>query len=215
MPESLIDCIETDQFTLGMLGRSATRSFVNYITRYYYDFVWENRRLIHLGIAPEPQDMPLPSHHPYSFTDIDTFNSIPNKIMVVRNPIDRAESGSEVQFNPNFHGQPALQYLDWDMIDYIIPFEDINLYLNNTEYVHASNREGEREMAKVLSTMHPLQHYREAHQDWSVDEYDFTREIETYNLVLKTKEKLPPSLWVELLSKVTACNIPSKHLLKW
>jgi len=181
------------------------------------DFVWELRKRVHLGLESAPKREP--SHHQYSVTDIDTFNSIPNKIMVVRDPIDRAKSGIAVNFNPDFHGKPTLQYIDWDMIDYIIPFEDIsNKYLNgfnhNVGITHEAESSVVKEVDRVMSESDPKQE-GVYWTTWSLDDFDFTREIETYNLVLKTKEKLPPSLWIELLSKVTACNIPSKHLLKW
>ena len=207
----MIDCIETDQFTLGILGRSGTRSFVNYITRYYFDYVWENRKQTHLGLSPKPEDRPLPSHHPYSAIDIEDFNVIDNKIMVVRDPIARAKSGIRVSYEPRFHGSPVLQYIDWDKIEYIIDFNEVDLYLGGSEIYKGISSEEENITGKYLTTV-GLEQYETLIQEWSLDDFDYTEEISTYKYVMKNKKRLPVELWVEYLNNTTCCNIPSKIL---
>lgn len=205
----MIDCIETDQFTLGILGRSGTRSYANYITRYYFDYTFELVKDVHLGRAIE--EKPSIFHHLYSAITPEEFNKIDNKIMVVRDPIERAKSGIRVQYEPVFHGSPMLVNIDWDKVDYIIPFEETNKYLNG----HAAGKFASPEQEKLVSRItwnSGIHKFDEQIHEWSMEDYDYTEEINTYNKIMKEKTKLPLELWIEYLRNVKYCNIPSKKL---
>ena len=208
----MIDCIETDQFTLGILGRSGTRSYANYITRYYFDYTFELVKDVHLGRATKVlEDRPSIFHHLYSVITPEEFNTIDNKIQVVREPIARAESGVRIQYEPVFHGSPMLVNIDWDKIDYIIPFEDTHKYLNGHAVAKQLSTEDEKRISRITwnSGIHK---FDEQTVTWSMEDYDYTEEIDTYNKVMKEKPRLPLELWIEYLNKVTCCNIPSKKL---
>ena len=207
----MIDCIETNRFVLGVCGRSGTRSIVNYLTRYYFDYQWENMRQLHQGWAPRPENMPMPTHHPYTATTVEQFNKVnrTNKFMVVRNPIDRANSGIRVGYTPDFHGAPVLQDIDWKQVNYIIDFHDLEQYLGNTDVYKGVDSKTERLVAQRVSSIGPS-HYRDMEKEWSLDDYDYTNEIEVYENVMDTKERLPIDLWIHHVLNIKEINIPSK-----
>ena len=223
----MIDCIETNTYSLGILGRSASRSFANYISRYYFDYVWEQYRNVQLDV--ENTDLKYPSHHPYTWITVDDFNDCnalvydPPTIMVVRDPIDRARSGSGVNYEPVFHGAPILTEIDWDGIDYIIPFEDLELYIGQTQWSNTDNmtinprsskeeryaKESDRGSFYQALGIKP---YANIIKEWEVEDYDYDAEIKCYENVLHNKKQLPPELWKSLVRDTVWCNIPSKHL---
>lgn len=223
-----IDYIETDQYSLGILGRSGTRSFANYISRYYYDYVWEQHRNLQLG--KENPELMFPTHHPYTWIPMEDFNACNElvmadqpRIVVLRDPIERARSGSRVHYEPEFHGAPALTHINWDYIDYIIPFEDIELYLGKTRWSNMDyglvSLEATMEEKSTLETSRAafymdlqVPHYEKIIQKWSIEDYDYTDEIDCYLNVIKTKKQLPPTKWYQMVKDTTWCNIPSKHL---
>lgn len=224
----MIDYIETNTYSLGILGRSGSRSIVNYITRYYFDYAWEQHRNIQLGV--ELVDPKFPSHHPYSWISVDDFNGcnalcndINPRIMVIRDPLERAESGSSVSYEPVFHGAPILTDIDWSEIDYVIPFEDLVLYIgktmwSNLDYIWSDidesreNRHAKETGTASLYQMMGIEPYKNIIQEWKVSDYDYQKEIECYNKVLTTKKQLPPELWKSMVRDTMWCNIPSKHL---
>jgi len=207
----MIDCIETDQFTLGILGRSGTRSYANYITRFYSDYFWEAMRNVHLGIISVEDIEHEFSHHYYSTVGIEEFNQIDNKIMVIRDPIERAKSGIRVMYEPTFHGSPILQYIDWDKIDYVIDFNETDLYLGGSGVARKLPIEDEISLGKQAFKLGGYE-YESRIQKWSLDDFDYTEEIITYERVMNDKPRLPLDLWIEYLKNVTCCNIPSKKL---
>jgi hypothetical protein len=223
-----IDYIETDQYSLGILGRSGTRSFANFISRYYFDYAWEQHR--NLIIGKDNPDLMFPTHHPYTQMTIDDFNQCnyffdghEPTIMVLRDPLERAKSGSRISYEPEFHGAPALTQIEWEHIDYVIPFEDIKMYIGESRwsnmdiaFVGSDLSNEEKALWELTRGTYfrdiGVPNYENLIEEWSVEDYDYTDEIDCYNQIVSTKKQLPPDMWHQMVRDTTWCNIPSKHL---
>lgn len=201
-----IDCIETNQYSLGILGRSGTRSFANFVSRYYFDYVWEQHR--NLVIGKDNPNLMFPTHHPYTHMTIDDFNNCnyffdgtEPTIMVIRDPLERANLG----------GAPSLTQIEWEYIDYVIPFEDIKMYIGESRWSDIDVEFVSGNLNKEQKAIWELT--RDSRfEEWSVEDYDYTDEIDCYNQILNTKKQLPPDMWHQMVRDTTWCNIPSKHL---
>ena len=111
-----IAVIRTDRFNIAMMGRSGSRSFM--------------------------MDLARKINHSEIFTEISSFNRkdlllkqrqnarsfIPH-ILVLRNPIERAKSGSSLNLPLDYHGYPFLHCIDFDIVTHIIKFEQIGRYV--------------------------------------------------------------------------------------
>jgi|SaaInlV_125m_DNA_1040241.scaffolds.fasta_scaffold08687_2 hypothetical protein len=221
----MIDHIVTNNFHLGGLGRSGTRTIANFLTRYYHDYYWESVRCRYLygdnleeyvsTINDEVlKDMILNSphtHHIYSKDAIENFNKPTDKpkIMILRHPMKRGDSGSRVSFEPEFHGMPVLDTIDFDSIDYIIDFEELNWYVNLTQIDRNVNSNDEKMVAEMHQHLNQ-KHYGGLIKEWNRSDYDYSEDMIIYKHIMKTKTKLPFDIWKDLLRNITECNIPSK-----
>jgi len=219
-----IDHIKTDNFSIGTFGRSGSTSIGEFTSNFYsstvlqisrvkylYDFDNLDKGEKHVIIKayddpnrkhfPELLMMGNTSHHHYSEGDVETFNNYNNflnnngpKILTLREPISRAESGARVGFEPNFHGAPVLHLLDFDTIDYILPFEKINDYVNGTNFGDRSDFVPDHNLVS-----------------WNVEDYNYDQEVDLYNELVSTKQVLPLDMWKNLLRNYTEINIPSMN----
>lgn len=167
-------CIKTELFSIGAMGRCATRGIARFIT-----------------------GMPLTGeecHGPFVRT-FDEFNSpetVP-KILVLRNPIERAISAASLSYNKHFHGAPFLDKIDLSTVTHILPFECINDYIGDDfneekptdDYLKTLNAEQKNHFYSQFDG----EGYTEAEREdvmsrifnpWSVDEYDYTEEMKLY-----------------------------------
>jgi len=171
-------CIRTDYFSIGVMGRSASRSIARYICG---DLTAEE------------------CHGPFMRT-FDVFNSIrgvPN-ILVLRNPLERAKSGSLLSYNKYFHGEPFLSNIDYNAVTHILPFENVEDYIGGDHNIEKPLEE----VWKTMTIEQKLEYYLKKWNDigdteyanhdgnevrdriinpWSIDEYDFTEEMELYD----------------------------------
>jgi hypothetical protein len=219
-----IDHIETDTFHLGILGRSGTRSIANFLTRYYHDYYWESfyakyfyseNMNDYLSFVDDEilKDFVLngpDTHHIFSRDTIENFNKpkVTKKIVVLRDPLQRAKSGSRVSFEPTFHGMPILSQIDFDSVDYIIDFNEINYYINLTNVDRNMNPTEENMIARMYAERNP-ETYGSQLKEWKLENYDYREEVSVYNKLMETKEKLPFDVWKQLVRSMSYCNIPS------
>tara|TARA_A200000159_G_scaffold19712_1_gene16290 strand:- start:1475 stop:2272 length:798 start_codon:yes stop_codon:yes gene_type:complete len=111
-----IDLIRTDKFNIGFMGRSGSRTIMKDIVGRAY------------------------AHYPLlasfsNFNDkqiLEEQGSIPH-ILVLRDPVERAASGSLLALYPEYHGHPFLHLIDFDVVTHIIRFEDLGEYFSSHE----------------------------------------------------------------------------------
>ena len=149
-----IDNIRTNLFCIGCLGRSGSRSIADFITGYYSDYqnsAHKWRFLYNMRtLEPDEYDVVIKSfgedkhlshiigqefwpHHEYSTCSYDDYNNTKGtKILVLRDPIERAKSGSRVGYTPLYHGAPVLDKINLDSVDYIIDFNKLQQYVTDT-----------------------------------------------------------------------------------
>jgi len=176
-------CIRTEYFSIGVMGRSASRSIARYICG---DLTAEE------------------CHGPFmrTFDEFNSISGVPN-ILVLRNPLERAKSGSLLSYNKYFHGAPFLSKIDYNAVSHILPFENIKDYIGSDNDIEKPVDED----LKKLTIEQKLEYYQKqwieidgvteyADHDgdevrdrilnpWSVDEYDYTEEMGLYHEFLK------------------------------
>lgn len=221
LEQQLIDHIKTDTFSIGSFGRSGSRTIVDFICGYYREMVYPAHRIRYLydldtaGLGNkslifdgyddkhflEVLKKPLATHHWYSaepLPDFNIYNTFLNntgpKILIVRDPLERAKSGQEKTYEPVFHGAPVLNSIDIDTVDYILPFEKLNDYVLG---IHIGNPND-----KPFLGMQ---------QNWKLEDYNFDEETDTYNDILQNKEVLPINLWKKLVRTLSEVNIPNMN----
>jgi hypothetical protein len=115
-----IAVIRTDRFNIAMMGRSGSRSFMQDLAgkQDHYEIVTKISSF-------NREDLLLKQK-------LNSMKFIPN-ILVLRDPIERAKSGSFIGLNANYHGYPFLHCIDFDMVTHIIRFEDIGKYVEPHE----------------------------------------------------------------------------------
>lgn len=193
MEPQQICVIRTDQFNLGFMGRSSSRSLITE----FLDGGWGG--------------------HGIFMTTFDDFNDgkklhrqclnvrkkLPH-ILVLRNPIDRFKSAQKMiltsmggnstseQF-ASFHYRPFLHNVNFDLISHIIKFERIGEYLSNHLGGVGKNK-NKSDMGNV----------------------DFTNEMRLYDKFL-TKDELDPEEFKQKISLVNYINCKNtKHRYrKW
>ena len=202
----IIDHIKTDLFSLGCFGRSGSRSIADVLTNYYTDKIFSQHNFV--------------SHHYHSMSDVDKFNSFSNryqscpKIFIMRNPLERAKSGSSVRLEQAFHGMPALYTIDFDRIDYIIDFNSINDYTAGIKLGDKSEVDSILEFLS-MTTEKTVFNMETMVVNWDHNDYDYTQEDDIYLKVLDSKEKLPLDLWELFVNNYTKINIPSSGKILW
>lgn len=223
LKEQLIDHIKTDTFSVGSFGRSGSRTIVDFICGYYREMVWPAHRLRYLydldvidskeraiildGFDGEHHKQflevvkkPLSTHHWYSSEPIHSFNvhntylnNIGPKFLIVRDPLERAKSGQQKNYEPVFHGAPVLHSIDINTIDYIIPFDKLNDYVLGVHIGNPNDRP-----------------FAEMHQEWNLEDYNYEEEMDVYNKLLDI-EVLPVSLWKKVVRTFSEVNIPTTN----
>lgn len=232
LEQQLIDHIKTDTFSIGSFGRSGSRTIVDFICGYYREMVWPAHRIRYLydldNISPgektvmldsfdnisqkhflEVLKKPLATHHWYSVESIPNFNNHNNhlnntgpKILIVRDPLERAKSGQGKNYEPVFHGAPVLTGIDLDNLDYILPFEKLDQYVLGTHLGNPNDIP-----------------FADMRQEWELEDYNYDEEMNTYNKILE-KEVLPLDLWRKIVRTFSEVNIPTmdqkiRYKKKW
>lgn len=233
----IIDHIRTDLFSIGCLGRSGSRSIADIISAYYTDlmtramtirFLYEpfNMSEVERGIFLKGIDnldmreiaaVGFIPHHPYSQNEIDSYNkyvfkSTP-KILVLRNPVERAKSGSFLKLHPDFHGEPVLSLIDMTTVDYVIDFNQLSEYTGNLKI--GNLKTDEESMLFINAELAKLENL----VDWNQSDYDYDLDLEIYHNALDTLEHLPVDMWKHLVRNVNYLNVPTrlpnKRFKKW
>lgn len=228
----LIDHIKTDRFSIGCLGRSGSRTIADFLSGYYstlVPFAARTRFLYDLNnISTIERDIVLKSiqadkflfqlvkdgffpHHRITQTSIEDFNNYdaPNKILVLRHPLERAKSGSDIKLEPTFHGMPCLSSIDFEEVDYIIDFNELSEYTNRLHlgsYAYDKQTAEEIDSHDINSDLFDI---GASTKDWHPSDYDYEEEVKIYNDLLETKERLPLDLWKNLTRNISEMNLPS------
>jgi hypothetical protein len=228
-----IDHIKTDRFSVGCLGRSGSRTIADFLSGYYSLYIEKAARIRFLydfnTISKDEQDIVLKSleendkhllsfiksgfclHHCFTQTTIEQFNKCDAriKIMVLRHPLERAKSGSDIKLEPDFHGMPCLSEVDFEEVDYVIDFNRLSEYTNDIKLgSYASDK-------AALETLNPKDidadffDIASNSKEWDPSDYEYDQEIEIYNDLMETKEHLPLDLWKSLARNITEINLPS------
>ena len=204
-----IAVVETDEFTIGFMGRTGGRSIMRHVAPEYAPFLKANA-----GKA-RPS---LITGHAFAMRTFEYFNSkidVP-KILVLRDPVERAIAGSKTMLYPEYHGAPYLHNIDTDSIDYIIRFDRISEYVDfhrredNIPYgtppeMYKRYTKASLILARDNSPSIDVDYYI---KDWNVEDYEYTGEINLYNNILNSKPELAPDIWREWCSKSIAHNFP-------
>jgi hypothetical protein len=220
----MIDHVKTDTFSIGTFGRAGSRTIADFICGYYREMVWPayRERYLHdwdsissgkqadiiqsydapnqkyfVNLLKNPQLL----HHLYSVEPISNFNiyntflnNTGPKILIVRDPIERAKSGQEKKYEPVFHGAPVLRSINLETVDYILPFEKLS------DYVLGINIGNPNDIP-----------FLDMQQDWKLEDYNYDEETDTYNDILQNKEVLPIDLWKKLVRTFHEINIPNMN----
>jgi len=233
----IIDHIITDIFSIGCFGRSGSRSIADFLTGFYSDYIDSSKKWRYLfdveNLDEDEFNTVLRSfaadkhlqkiiaegfftHHLHSFQNIDEFNNTEKKIkiLVLRDPIERAKSGSRVAYSPNFHGAPVLHKVDFESVDYIIDFNKLSYYTPNTHRGAFDpdlrpNSKFRKELDKQ-SNQKLNETLLNAITPWETEEYSYDEEIEIYNNAIKTKTELPIDVWKKLVRNYYTVNIPTR-----
>ena len=171
-----IAVIRTDRFNIAMMGRSGSRSFM--------------------------MDLAGKIDHYEIFAEINSFNSkdlllkqrlnamsfIPH-ILVLRNPIERAKSGSSVNLSRDYHGYPFLHCIDFDIVTHIIKFEQIGRYVETHEgkfdYRFSSfSRKEKNEFFENTMDKHTVDTLRDIWDISDIPDEIMKREMELYEKFL-------------------------------
>jgi hypothetical protein len=177
-----ISYILTDRFLLLCHGRTASRSFFSDILGREYEQDLSNTISV--------QSIFKSLNH----LELKARVKIP-RILLLREPIDRAKSGIRMGYWPLGHGAPFLYTLDIEKIDYIIPFEETHQYTNT----RLGTKEADVSKKDFI---------------WSIDDYDFTKELEIYEKIRKTVPVLDPEKWNSMVRQITECNLPNEKGLR-
>lgn len=153
-------------------------------------------------------------HLPFMRT-FDEYNSIVDtpKILMLRNPIERAISASTLCYNPVFHGSPFLHKIDFDSVTHIIKFEEIDSYLGE----NCCPEKIDEDIVKTLDLNGKISYYVAKWNEydgvgagdperaeelkermltpWSLDDYDYTEEINLYKKFIDNKPTISPKLF--------------------
>jgi hypothetical protein len=230
----IIDHIKTDLFSIGTFGRSGSRTIADFLSKYYSDYISEAVRIRFLYDFHEldfsekqiiltsfREDKVLKQmvsdgfvpHHYYSMNDTEDYNNYKNKktpkILVLRDPLERAKSGATVKLEQAFHGMPTLFSIDFDSVDYVIDFNRINDYTNGLKLGDASDIKLTIDILKNTSDSE-MYNFETMLIDWDPSDYDYEKDNEIYNDALETKEHLPVDLWKSLVRNIVEINLPTK-----
>lgn len=240
-----IDHIITNTFSIGCFGRSGSRTIAEFLTSYYTGYQLASKKWRYLFDADKlkrenPQELdvvkkifngdkhlkkmlefPFLPHHTYSITSYENFNNNEGiKILVLRNPIERAKSGQSKSFSAHFHGAPALHKVNFDKVDYIIDFNKLSDYTPETHLGKIDvDVSPDSEFIESLKGYSYPENLSDIYESWEVEDYNYEEDIEIYNNVLETKEHLPVDLWKNLVRNHNEINIPTtmhgKRYKKW
>lgn len=202
-----IAVIKTDKFAIGFMGRTGGRSIIRQLAPKF-----------HPHFRPDAGKA-LPSAqtgHAWAFNTYEYFNSIVDvpKILVHRDPVDRAVAGSKTMLYPDYHGAPYLHNIDINSIDYIIKFDRISEYVNyhrREDSIPYGTPPDEYKRAwkatlSISREQQPSLNVDVYLEEWDVEDYDFADEINLYNTILNSKQELAPELWREWCSNYTLVN---------
>ena len=197
--------IKTDKFNLGFMGRSGSRTIMGDL----------------LG------DLEF---WPNIIVSFDEFNcsdgKVPN-ILVLRDPVERAVSGSRLGLHPDYHGLPFLHLIDFDVVTHIIRFEELNDYFNGhhgflppdfkkefekfdfdkknlaikslmNKIPEASSEDGLLRNAADASVYHSIARWVRSTLDWNYLDVSFSEENNLYKKFLEQKPRMKPSIFKEL-----------------
>lgn len=112
-PRPKVTLIATKFFDIAFMGRSGSRSIL-------YDVA---RKDSWTTSTPRKEFMK-------TWLDLNVKNLLRPKILVLRNPIDRAKSAIRNNLEPEYHTEPFLHYINSDVITHIIKFEELPKYVN-------------------------------------------------------------------------------------
>ena len=232
-----IDHIRTDLFSIGCFGRSGSKTIAEFLSGYYADYYSGAKRLKFLHNADTlgekefekfiesindkemkklVRDISIP-HHNMSLSSIENYNNFQHssnpKILVLRDPIERAKSGSSLGLEKNFHGAPVLSYIDFDSVDYIIDFNKLNEYTN---YLRVGSHDEDKKIIdhiveNNLIPADPKHRLGWMNDIWNHEDFDYITDIELYNNALEKKEQLPLDLWKSLVRNIGKINIPTRR----
>lgn len=149
--------IQTKLFDIGMMGRSGSRSVLYEVTKLDS---WTNEK-------PRKNYMK-------TWLEFNEKSTVP-KILVLRNPIERAKAGLRHDLETDHHVEPFLHYIDIEVVTHIIKFEDIDNYVR-AKFGVTDNKE----------------------TDVDISEYDFENEMKLYNMFLE-KPVYPADLFRDQL----------------
>jgi hypothetical protein len=232
----LIDHIRTDTFSIGCFGRSGSRTIADFLSGYYSDYQMTSgkfRFLFDVDNLPDEEldvvkkrfnddkhlqkmlESKFMSHHEYTVDTIDTFNNAePIKILVLRDPIERANSGANLAFDAELHGAPVLHEVDFDSVDYIIDFNKLSEY---SASMHLGGYRKDREFTydhldnlrkQELSVSDP--NWEVPWRKWKIEDYSYDEDIELYTNAMKTKPELPLDVWKSLVRNYNTINLPTR-----
>ena len=135
-----ITLIRTDKFNIGFMGRSGSRTIMQDIVGRSY--------------AHDPL---LSSFSNFNDKQIlEEQGSIPH-ILVLRDPVERAASGSLLALYPEYHGNPFLHLIDFDVVTHILRFEDLGEYFSSHKGFVTAEEKKEFDVDVGLSD-HTLSH---------------------------------------------------------
>ena len=109
-----ITLIRTDKFNIGFMGRSGSRTIMQDIVGRSY--------------AHDPL---LSSFSNFNDKQILEEQGLIPHILVLRDPVERATSGSLLALYPEYHGNPFLHLIDFDVVTHILRFEDLGEYFSS------------------------------------------------------------------------------------
>jgi hypothetical protein len=207
-----IAVIRTEHFVLGFMGRMAGRSLMRELTRYMV--------IINQG---HPVDVGLVSGHAHIMETFEQFNSETSlpKILLVRDPLQRAYSGAKVLMKASFHGAPYLHNIDTDSIDYIINYNQIADYVVNY-HIRESTIPPDTEFNKFKKSMkYTYDTWSKPNiiisgmiEDWEVSDYDYENECALYTTIVNSKPELDIDTWRKWISNIKTINMPKGEWTK-
>jgi hypothetical protein len=193
--------IRTDMMNVAMVGRVGSRSIT---TKIIGEHVEDEIDFLH-NYTPKVSFDQFNNYETLFAQMKNAAKPIPN-VLVLRDPYERAESGSSCQLSSIQHGRPYLHNINIEQISHVIHFKDLSNYVDSRVGTESDYLLRNSTLEQKLSAF-PEYHFM--FEDWSKDDYTKEQWDEEYRFYeqLKLKEVLTPEMFRSKLADSRQINI--------